>query len=113
MYAMLVMNGTSAGGFNRISPESEINDGLLDVVLIKQMPITNIAPFFLGIITGQHMDNKYVEHFKTDKMHIECGVDLATDVDGEAGGSLPMEVSVLPQRLKICTPVEDMRGLAW
>ena len=42
MFFMLVMNGRSAGGFKRISPDSEVNDGLLEVMIFKEMPLLDL-----------------------------------------------------------------------
>jgi YegS/Rv2252/BmrU family lipid kinase len=44
IYFMLVMNGRSAGGFKRIAPLAEVNDGLLDVMVFKEMPVLELAP---------------------------------------------------------------------
>ncbi|WP_312353466.1 YegS/Rv2252/BmrU family lipid kinase, partial [Aminipila sp.] len=56
MYFMIVMNGRSAGGFKKISPNSEINDGLLDVMLFKEMPILEFGPLLLSILQGNHQE---------------------------------------------------------
>ncbi|MDR0885784.1 MAG: YegS/Rv2252/BmrU family lipid kinase [Clostridiales Family XIII bacterium] len=101
MFAMLIMNGRSAGGFNKLAPDASINDGLLDVILIKKIPIMEFAAFMFGVMIGQITDNKYVYHFKTDHMYIESPTEVIIDTDGESGGRLPVEVNVLKERLKI------------
>jgi YegS/Rv2252/BmrU family lipid kinase len=113
MYFMLVMNGRSAGGFRRIAPEAQINDGLLDVMLFKEMPIMEMAPLLLNVMTGQHTDNKNVIAFKTRKMRIESPQAVSTDMDGETGCSLPLDISLLHRRLRINTLNDDMSGAIW
>lgn len=113
MYFMLVMNGRSAGGFKRISPKAEINDGLLDVMLFKEMPVMDLAPLLVNIMTGQHQENKNVMYFKTSKMHIESEHAMTTDVDGETGDPLPLDIEVIPKRLRIHTRRSDMEGAIW
>ena len=113
IHAMLVMNGRAAGGFKRLAPEAMINDGLFDVFLFKVMPITNWAPLLMNLILGQHTENKYVKHFKTSKLRIESDEILNTDVDGEPGGPLPLDVKILPSRLTVCTREDDMPGISW
>lgn len=107
MYFMVVMNGESAGGFKKISPDSNINDGMLDVLLFRKMGIFEMPGLFLKILHGNHLDSKKVLHFKTDKLRIETDSDLATDIDGEDGEKFPMEFSVLHNRLRVCTLVEN------
>lgn len=113
MYFMLVMNGRSAGGFKKISPHSEINDGLLDVMLFKEMPILEFGPLLLSILQGNHQENKNVIYFKTDNLVIESTVDVSTDIDGEKGEKFPLHFSVLPKKLRISTLYQDMKGPFW
>ena len=40
IYFMTVCNGESAGGFRKLSPESKMNDGKLDVIAFRKMPIS-------------------------------------------------------------------------
>lgn len=108
MYFMVVMNGISAGGFKRISPESEINDGLMDVILFRKMPILELGPLLFNVIHGNHSKNKHVLTFRTDKLRIESDGDVSTDIDGEKGEQFPLEFSLLHNRLKIFTEVDDI-----
>lgn len=109
MYFMVVMNGESAGGFKKISPDSEINDGLLDVLLFRNMSLLEMPAVFMRVMQGSHLSSKKVLHFKTDKLRIETEADLPTDIDGEHGEKFPLEFAVVHNRLKICT-LEDNMG---
>jgi diacylglycerol kinase family enzyme len=113
MYAMLVMNGRSAGGFRRAAPQAVINDGLLDVLLFKGVPVVNLAAVMLSVLTGQHMDHKSVVYFQTPKLRVESPVEFGTDVDGEKGETLPLDIELLPNRLQINTLDDDMEGVFW
>lgn len=108
MFFMVVMNGKSAGGFKRISPESEINDGLLDVVLFRNMPIYEMAPLLIKVISGNHPDSKNVLHFQTSELLIEAECDLPTDIDGEKGEKIPLKFNVLHNKLKIMTKLNNL-----
>lgn len=103
MYFMLVMNGKSAGGFKKMAPESEINDGLLDVILFREMPMYELGPLFVKVMQGQHVSHKNVLSFQTDNMRVESSVHIPTDVDGEEGATLPLEFSVLHKKLCVFT----------
>lgn len=108
MLFMLVMNGRSAGGFKRIAPDAKINDGMLDVVIFKNVPFVELAPLFINVVSGQHPDNKNVISFQTKSLRIESKQKVVTDVDGETGDELPLDVSILPKRLKINTLTDNM-----
>lgn len=106
MYFMVVMNGTSAGGFKNISPDSEINDGKLDVVLFRSMTIFEMPSVFVKLLHGKHSKSNKVLHFQTSSLKIESAEDLPTDIDGEHGEKFPLNFSLLPGRLKVFTKNE-------
>ena len=108
MYFMVVMNGKSAGGFRKLSPETEVNDNLLDVVLFREMPLREMGTLLLDVMQGRHFENKNVLTFSTDKLRIESDSDIATDIDGEKGERFPLEFSLLHNRLRIFTMEDDI-----
>ena len=109
MYFMVLMNGKSAGGFKKISPNSEVNDGSLDVMLFRNMTFAEMPSLFIKILHGKHPESKKVLHLQTSRLTLESEVDLPTDIDGEHGQTLPLNFSVLHNRLKIST-LEDNLG---
>jgi len=113
IYFMLVMNGRSAGGFKRIAPMAEVNDGLLDVMLFKEMPVRELAPLLVNVMTGQHHENKNVVFFRTKKLTVESDQHVSTDVDGEKGADFPLDIELIPKRFKINTFMNNMEGAKW
>lgn len=103
VFFILVMNGRSAGGFKRIAPLAEINDGLLDVIIFKEMPIIDFAPLLIKVMTGQHTENKNVVFFHTQKLLIESDNQIGTDIDGEKGEELPLNIEVISSKIKVNT----------
>jgi len=113
MYFMLVMNGRSAGGFKKITPTAEINDGLFDVIIFREMPITDFLPLLVNVLQGNHKKNKHVIYFKTNKLYIESPNHVGTDIDGEKGEDFPLSFDLLPKRIKILTMHNDQKGSSW
>ncbi|MBQ1390604.1 MAG: YegS/Rv2252/BmrU family lipid kinase [Firmicutes bacterium] len=107
MYFMVVMNGRSAGGFRNLAPDSEINDGKLDVVLFRNMSLFEMPQVFMRILRGRHGSSQKVLHFKTSHLVLEAEDDLPTDIDGEHGAKLPLEFAVLPGRIRIAVRKEE------
>lgn len=108
MYFMVVMNGQSAGGFKKLAVESEVNDGLLDVILFRKMPILEFGPLLFDVIRGNHSENDNVLTFRTNQLRIESEDEISTDIDGEKGEKLPLEFSLLHNRLRIFTEEDDI-----
>lgn len=100
----LILNGSSAGGFNRLAPKAKIDDGLMDVIAIKNTNITNILALFLKILRGEHIGDPNLYHFHTDKLKISCEGSCETDIDGERGPDLPLDIEVKKHFLKVFIP---------
>ncbi len=100
---MLVMNGKSAGGFHKLAPTASINDGLLDVFVFKKCPIYELAALLLAVINGEHINNTNVMHFKAQDLWVNTDGDVGTDLDGEGGTAFPLNIRIVPNRLKILT----------
>jgi len=113
MYFMLVMNGKSAGGFKRIGGHAEINDGLLDVILFREMPVTELPGLLVNFIQGHHTENKNVLYFKTKQMRVDSDSKIGTDIDGEKGDDFPLEIQCLQKRIRINTLRSEMEGAKW
>ena len=103
IFFMVVMNGNSAGGFRRLGVQSSINDGLLDVIIFKEMNFMELLPLAINVLQGRHDENKNVIYFQTPSLRIESPADMSTDVDGERGEPLPLDIEIVSRRLKINT----------
>lgn len=103
VFFALIMNGKSAGGFRKLAPYSEINDGLLDVVVFKKCPVLEIMPLLLQVVSGEHPNSEHIEYFQTDHIEIETDGVIGTDLDGEIGPDLPLKIEVIKNRLRVIT----------
>ena len=101
MSIVLVMNGRAAGGFKEVAPLSDVGDGLLDVLVVRKLILPTMLPALLSVLTGHHTKDKRFEYFRTDRLRIESMEEdtINTDVDGEKGDPLPLDIEVLPGRL--------------
>jgi len=98
---VFVFNGKSAGNLN-IAYKSEVNDGLLDIVIVKGDigPKTLIS--FFEFIRGEHLESpKGVIHFTTNKLTIDSFEDIGTDIDGEKGPAFPLHITCEKKALKV------------
>ena len=109
MYFMVVMNGRSAGGLKNVSPDSDVNDGKLDVMLFRKIPTLEMPSFFFSVLQGKHTKSNHVLHFQTEELLLESEVDLPTDIDGEHGEKLPLSFSVLHNKIKVVAPLRSAK----
>lgn len=97
----LVSNSSSIGGFKKLAPKADVIDGLLDVLIIRDSDIAEIANIFFNILRGEHINHPNVAYFNTDKITISCDSKVTLDVDGEYGGVLPKTFEVVHKGMKI------------
>lgn len=97
----LISNSASIGGFTKIAPDAEVADNLLDVIIIKDSDIVEIANIFFNLLRGEHINHPNVSYFKTKNIRVESKEDLSMDIDGEYGGKLPATFQVVPKGMKI------------
>lgn len=103
MYLMLVFNGKTAGNIN-LAYKAELDDGYLDVIIFKVMPIPRSIPLLINLLKGEHLDNSNEDellYFKTKKIKIECCDGLVTDIDGEKGPDFPLEIECIKDGIEI------------
>lgn len=98
-------NGRYFGGGMRIAPEAEIDDGLLDVVIIRDLPIRKLISKLPLIYAGTHLsDPAAVAHRgRVIEAVAEPGV-VKLELDGEPLGTLPARYEVLPGALRVFGP---------
>jgi diacylglycerol kinase family enzyme len=89
----------------RIAPEAEIDDGLLDVVIIRDLPIRKLILKLPLIYAGTHLsDPAAVAHRgRVIEAVAEPGV-VKLELDGEPLGTLPARYEVLPGALRVFGP---------
>lgn len=97
----LISNSASIGGFTKIAPDAEVIDNLLDVIIIKDSDIVELANIFFNVLRGEHIKHPNVAYFKTKNIKIESKEDISIDIDGEYGGKLPATFQVIPKGMKI------------
>jgi lipid kinase, YegS/Rv2252/BmrU family len=109
-YFMLIMNGKSAGGFKKIAPLSVYNDGLLDIYVFKKCPLIDLMALVAKVLKGEHDTSPHVIYFQTSRLTVMCDENIGTDLDGEKGMGFPLDVQILPSRLRINTKYNNEDG---
>ncbi len=96
-----VANGQRAGGGFHIAPLSAIDDGWLDLVMVKKLhPFLRLR--YLPVIEkGKHLSLGFVKHRKIKKLLVESDTDMLAHLDGELYVARKMEIGVIPARLNI------------
>lgn len=103
--AMLVSvgNGPSYGGGLRICEGAEIDDGLLDVVIVKPVGKAELVWMYPRLFRGSHTSHRQYERHRVRTVSI-AAPDIVAYGDGERLGPLPVTISALPGALRVYAP---------
>ena len=84
-----------------LTPRAYANDGLLDVCMIRELGLMNRIKIFLKVPKGEHLQNKNVNYYQTDKLSIEFDCEVPHHLDGELYFASRFEVSIIPECINI------------
>ena len=100
--AMLVAvgNGPSFGGGLRITEGASLDDGLLDVVIIKPMGRFELVKTYPKLFKGTHTTHPQYERHRVRKVTV-ASAGITAYADGERFGPLPLTVECVPGALTV------------
>ena len=97
---VLIVNSSRAGAGFYIAPTAEVNDGLLNMVLCKKLPIWKRLKYLPIIKKGKHLHYPFVVHRLGEQFSIESKSILPIQMDGELFYSNHLKVEVLPNKFQ-------------
>jgi diacylglycerol kinase (ATP) len=103
--AMMVAvgNGPSFGGGLRITEGALLDDGLLDVVVIRPMRKRELVATYPKLFKGTHVTHPDYRHHAARTVTI-AAPGIVAYADGERIGPLPLTVEVQPLALRVLVP---------
>jgi len=102
--AAVFANTPVYGGGMRIAPKARMDDGLLDVCVIRDMSKLKLLSVFPSVYLGKHLGIREVDYFSAERVRIETDLPLDVYADGEYVCPTPVEVGVLKNALHVVSP---------
>ena len=99
-----VANAPAYGGGMKIAPNARLDDGKLDVCVVRGMNPFKLFCLFPTVYFGRHLAFEEVEYEQTDCVRIETELPLDVYADGEYVCQTPVEFRVARNSLKVITP---------
>ena len=101
-FLFLVLNSPSVAGFKKISSAAQIDDGKLDLLALKKNSPRNLMAVAKKILAGNPIDDdENIFSLQARELTINSAEKLTGDLDGEAGGPLPLKIETVCRALKI------------
>ncbi|MFJ4693029.1 YegS/Rv2252/BmrU family lipid kinase [Streptomyces sp. NPDC088766] len=99
-YTVVAANSGFYGSGRVIAPDARIDDGLLDIVLIRHAPRHLFFALMNELKTGTHVRRPEVHVLRGTQVRIEADRGVPYGADGEVDAELPVTATVLPGALR-------------
>ena len=102
IFLFLISNSATVGSLPNAMPEAQIDDGLLDLMIVKQCSLPEFTSLVISLLAGRDIRrNRYVLHYQAKEINVDIKEDVETDLDGELGPNLPLTATVLHKKLRV------------
>ena len=101
MVVALAGNSVHAGGgMMRVAPGARMDDGEMNVSLVRATGRFQVARQFVRLVRGTHVRHPLVRYFPATEMEIDGTPPQSVAVDGEVLGRTPVRIAVRPSALR-------------
>jgi diacylglycerol kinase (ATP) len=100
-----VLNTPSYGAGLRVAPSARIDDGLLDVAIIKPLGARQIAALVPRLLATGGLPESYFVRARAHTVILQTDRPSMFHGDGEILGSAPVRIEVVPNAIRVLAPV--------
>ena len=99
----IVGNGSLAGGGIQVAPRAHIDDGLLDVLVVRQVPPTALLAAAREL---QQLppDGEYISYWQTPWLEVHPGEATPVNLDGEPLSFSTVRYEAVPKAIQLILP---------
>jgi diacylglycerol kinase (ATP) len=97
-------NAPAYGGGMKIAPHAQLDDGKLDICIVRAMGRAKLFCLFPTVYFGKHLGFREVEYAQAETARLETESPIDVYADGEYVCQTPVEFSVVRNALKVVVP---------
>lgn len=104
-FIIALANSSQFGNNARVAPNASVQDQLLDISVVRKVPLIHALGFTQKMFTGKLHRSRFVTIHQHEQAKIQLNEPVAYHIDGEAMSPVSsFEVSVNPRSLKMLVP---------
>lgn len=100
-YTVVAANSAYYGSGRMIAPGARVDDGLLDVVMIREAPRRLFFALMNELKSGAHVERPEVRILRGGRIRVAADREVPYGADGEVEAVLPVTARVLPGALSV------------
>lgn len=101
LYNIVIANGRTIGGGKCVAPVADVQDGLLDVVLVKACEVVHLADMAARLLAGTILESPQVAHRRVERVALTAQPGMWLNIDGERLTDEPATFTVQPGSLRV------------
>ncbi|HWF52076.1 MAG TPA: diacylglycerol kinase family protein [Solirubrobacteraceae bacterium] len=105
-YSVVIANSKAYGGGMYIAPDASLDDGLLDVLTIADMPKFRFLRLLPTVFKGRHVRAPEVSVRRAREVRVSADRPFTLYADGDPIAELPVTVRALPRAVRVIVPRE-------
>ena len=99
-----IANGKQYGSGAKIAPQAVINDGLLHITLVQQVPWYRLLTVLPKLFAGSMTTGPFVHLFSTKNLTVTFPQTTPFHMDGETRSTTHLHADILPRALTVDVP---------
>jgi YegS/Rv2252/BmrU family lipid kinase len=103
-YTVAACNSPYYGAGMRLAPGALLDDALLDIVLVAQMPKRTYLATLPRVFNGTHVRNPAVRVLRGRELRVDADRPFDIYADGDLLGRTPATMTVVPRALRVLVP---------
>ena len=103
-YLFVVVNSSVAGSMQNVAARARIDDGKLDLLVVRSCGITEFMTLAKDVVAGRvRPDDKNVLYVQAASFDIRADEPAESDLDGERGPALPLQIETFKRAVRFYT----------
>ena len=106
---LIVVANASTYSYNmKITPHASHDDGLLDICVFERPMMGRIgfAHQIADIFVNRHLYHRAVRYFRTTRVTVKSEPEIMVQLDGDAFGTTPVDITIKPRVLQVIIPAK-------
>ena len=94
-------NTIHTGKAMKMAPLAQLNDGKIDLIIVRKTSRINLLKLFPKLFSGDHIKSPLVEYRQVKNFSISLEETNDLTIDGEIIGSTPLYVQMIPKMINV------------
>jgi len=95
------------GGGLKLAPRADGADGLLDICAFQRGSLASVLRYATAVVLRRHQRLADCTITRVQRLTITSDREVHYQLDGDPGGTLPVDIEALPNRVTILAPAKD------